>query len=296
MAGRVEELLSAVTGHAQGGGQLALVTLTMRHRRGQRLGELWDALAQAWRAATSSGSVRAALSNAVGWVRSVEATHGENGWHLHVHALVFLPAEAGPRAAEAMGRAMFSAWSARLARADLDAPLQDRGGLDVRLLALGQARDRVASYLAKSTYESVTFEVAGAARKRSRKGNRTPFGILADVVRYGEADDVGLWHEWEAASRGRRQVTWSQGLRDELHQEQERSDDELAAETDRGGVEVARLSAGQLRELVDEGRLAQLLEVVENSDVEDAYDRMARWLARMGLALPLRPAPGAAEP
>jgi len=46
----------------------------------------------------------------------------------------------------------------------------------------------------------------------------------------GDADAMTLWHEFEKASKGRRQITWSKGLRETLGLIVEKSDEEIAAE------------------------------------------------------------------
>jgi len=290
LAGRVDELLSAIDNWTAQGGRVAMVTLTMRHRVGQALSELWGRLSKAWGAASGDyRSSRDALADVDGWVRRVEATHGRNGWHLHVHALLFLRGETTEEAARSMGEAMFAAWSKRLQRDGLDAPVRHQGGLDVKLLELDQAREHVAGYLAKGTYEasSAALELAGGMAKGGRRGNRSPFEVLRDLVANGEARDLAIWREWEQASKGRRAITWRQGFRAQLLAEVEQTDEELAEDGRDEGSIVAWIEPGDWESIRDRWA-AQLLTVVEHSDVDDAYDRLARWFARRGLSPPLR--------
>ena len=134
LAGRVDELLAAIEAWVSRGGAVAMVTLTMRHRHGQALGALCDGLSDAWAAASgrNSRALRAELADVAGWVRRVECTLGRDGWHLHVHALLFLapsevPGEAASRSARSLtqtGRSMFAAWSSRLVARGFEAPEQ----------------------------------------------------------------------------------------------------------------------------------------------------------------------------
>ena len=58
-------------------------------------------------------------------------------------------------------------------------------------------------------------EVTGGHRKEGRpRGGRTPMQLLADAVETYEESALARWWEWEAASDGRRQLTWSTGRRD----------------------------------------------------------------------------------
>jgi len=53
--------------------------------------------------------------------------------------------------------------------------------------------------------------------------------VLAHLTEHGDAEDLAVWREWETASKGRRQLTWSQGIRAMAGlAEQERSDEEVA--------------------------------------------------------------------
>lgn len=267
-ASRAEEIGNAVKAWESIGGHVVMVTLTMHHRKGQTLTELWDALSYAWSKATSgrgwAEDVRCHGTWINGkfrlpWVRAVESTVGVNGWHLHVHALVFLR---GGVDADALGCAMFQRWRDALARKGLRAPVAGSGGLDVKLIE-GRAA-AMSHYLAKNQYpvnnsprlatdidnrasnaaRSAGFEVAYGAMKDGRRGNRALFQVLSDVVAHGDADDLAIWHEWETASRGRRQITWSAGFRDWLAFEVEATDDELAAEELAGDV-IATIPAAE---------------------------------------------------
>ena len=54
------------------------------------------------------------------------------------------------------------------------------------------------------------------------------FGRGVDGVIDGDPHETRLWHEFERASRGRRQMTWSKGLRDLLGLNDERTDESVA--------------------------------------------------------------------
>lgn len=255
---RSAELRDVLGAVATVGGSVHMLTFTMRHNAGQSLRELWAALSAAWRAVTSGRAVERERSRfgVLGQVRVIEATHGEHGWHLHVHALVAFDGPISREMAGELGGAMFGRWERALIRKGLAAPIEDRGGLDVRPVDLGAGSiDVVAEYLSK-----ITCEITGGPAKQGRRGNRSPFRILADALDTGLAEDCERWIEWEQVSRGRRQIAWSRGFREWAGLQAERSDDEIAAE-DKGGQDVLAVDPDAwpaLRPL-----LAELLDVAE---------------------------------
>ncbi len=83
-------------------------------------------------------------------------------------------------------------------------------------------------------------EIACGASKTARSGNLTPMAILRRFAQDGDADDLERWHEWEAASRGRQQMTYSRGLRARLRLLTQEPDNALAATADDGAEQTDR--------------------------------------------------------
>lgn len=234
MASRRLEICSAVGAWQQDGGRIGFVTLTMRHRKGQRLSTLWGALSKAWNRVTAGKGWKTdkARHGVAGWLRVVEVTHGRNGWHVHIHCLVFFePALTDPDVAGLHG-SMFGRWASGLRSAGLARPL--KVGQDAKLIA-GAADSDLARYFTKAVHggtdsERIALEFTAAQTKavRSEHGTRPVWALLDAVHLDGDADALDLWREWERASKGRRQLTWSQGLRDRLGLTAERTDEEIA--------------------------------------------------------------------
>lgn len=265
-ARRMLELSQAVEAHLATGGRLALLTVTMRHRRGQRLAKLWDGMSGSWRRFVRSGSYRRLVNRlgVEGYVRATEVTHGANGWHVHFHVLYFL----GPDEAELFGEdtvrstrnALVGLWTKAVDAQGFSAV---DAGQDFRLfLGSGEAIRAASEYLVKTVYTSrgVGAEVAGGAYKTANRGNRTPFGIAADLVAALDGDgdpdpeDVHLWAEWDKGSTGRRQLVWSRGLRERLGLEDVLTDEEAAA-AEVAGIDVLRVPPRWVRWLTRSGRL-----------------------------------------
>lgn len=383
---RAEEIGAAVRECCRRGGRVYMLTLTMRHTRRDALAELWDALSVAWRSTfggrawtgqRARSTVRRGRSvvlapvmgdaerfGVAGLVRVVEATYGRpgdggNGWHLHVHALVFsMNGLAAGLVSDFetildidvdrswLGRNVFASriyqrWSAGLVKADCRMP----GSVAVDVREIGDdGAEYVGRYLSKATYDvarRIGLEVgAGSSTKDPRvERNKTPFELLAEladsvdargfgirtprrwsVVSAGEGDwavidgntgevlnvtppgDWRAWHEWERASKGRRQITWSRRRGDpETEREDlwnavldargltsESSDEEVAA-SDVGGESLGEIPRRDwYRILVWRPELITgVLEAGENGGTE----AISRLLSACGVELVQRPPP-----
>jgi hypothetical protein len=268
----VAQVLRAV---AAENGSAALITLTMRHARGDRLSDLWDALTAAWGTVTSGrGWVTDQQTFGIlGWVRTVEVTYGAAGWHVHVHAVVALDGPTSPEMMAELGGRMFDRWERKLVKLGFSA-VADRGGLDVRPVQMtGDSIEAVADYISK-----VTHEITAPTTKEGRNGNRAPFRILLDFLATGNADDYELWVVWERTSHNRRQVTWSRTLRDWAGLARERTDEEVAAQDHHG--EDAFVLPPETWEAIRDGDVADLLDAIEEGGIEAGE----RWLRSRGLA------------
>jgi hypothetical protein len=290
-----------------------LITLTMRHTLGDRLAGLWDDLSNAWETVMRDGSYRRHREGLglVGWVRAVEVTHGwVYGWHVHAHVLVVLRGRRTQAEAEEFGELLWGPWSRYLTRKPGRAPV--RKGFDVRV---GRgASERLGEYLAKATYgddvelvehyresyEGLAAEATMSAHKHGKGDNRTPFGVLAEVLASGmtrtadgrrllaaDERDVRVWHEWEKASRGRKQLTWSRkeySLRAYAELGEEK-DDEQVAQEEIGGDDLlvlapatwraVRVRSWELLDLAEDGGLGAVVDYLDARGLEWTTGRAA---------------------
>lgn len=272
-ARRAEDIRQVIAGVDAAGGSAALVTLTLRHHRGHPLAESWDALRAAWARVVSGKAYVAEREQfgVLGWCAAAEVTYGEeHGWHPHLHVLVMLD---GPMSQELV-QELAERWHLRFERALARrgyTSLAGHGGLDARTVAM-DGSGALGTYLSK-----ISHEVTGGSVKDGRWGNRSPFALLRDGLATGLADDLEAWWQFERASHGRRQLTWSQGIRARFGVGQEQTDQEVAAE-DQGSDDLIALPAETWRAVRDVAEL--LLTVAERDGIEGA----ARWLTRRGLA------------
>lgn len=228
-AHRAGELRVAVGAHRAAGGGCYLLTLTTPHDQGDDLRHLRQAVADAWRFVCSG---RAWLRwkervGYVGTVRAAEATIGPNGWHPHLHVLVFTQAPLAEADRAAWEAWIYERWAKKIAQSGYRTPSREHG---VKL-----AESHQDDYIAKL---GLADEVASGAFKSGRDGRRTPLAVLADYERERRPRDLALWKEWCDAMRGARQMTWSKGLRDLYLAEPEATDAEVAASEERGPATV----------------------------------------------------------
>lgn len=227
-ARRSIEVEAAASRHVEQGGSLAMLTLTVRHEKRHGLVELIDGLRESWRAMQRRRRWLPVRARLVGTITSLEITVGPNGWHPHLHLLLFLDGDGGD-VLEDVETWLPQAWCDTVAvRLDV-APDLAHGS---HLMRLGAS---AAAYVTK---------IAGEATRADLKSDGSnPFGLL-DGVEDGEAQAVAQWLEYVTGTRGRRAIVWSDGLRELLLPEVEEMSDEDLAAAEVGG-ELVQLLDGR---------------------------------------------------
>lgn len=250
---RSEEIARGLTGHIAAGGGALFVTLTLPHQAADALRKTVGLVSKGFasvNAGRSYGEDRAAFG-ILGHIRAFEITHGQNGWHPHLHVVVALDQPATVDAAAALEARWQARWDRWLTGQGWPA---SRVGIGVRVERVRRDAAAVGKYLVKlqegeRLARSVGNEAARADLKSGRNGSRMPFEILADFGTDGNLADLGLWQEFQLATKGRSAIRWSKGLRDLLlADEPEQTDEEIAA-AEVGGTEIARLTPWLYRKI-----------------------------------------------
>jgi hypothetical protein len=188
---------------------------------------------------------------------------------------------------DAVAGGMFGRWSAGLVSAGLEAPRLV--GQDWHLATGDEAAGDLAEYLFKIVEQGeaarslgVELAMTQPGRSRSDLATRPVWSLLDRLVETGEAEALARWHEWEAGSKGRRQVGWSKGLRKRFAPEVEDVTDQEIADREMGSKQddVARISREGWGRLVSiPGGPCDVLEALEVEGVAG----MAEVLDRLGI-------------
>ncbi len=251
---RARVLGPQIASRLDAGWRAFFITLTVRHQRLDLLEDLFSGLSKAWAKLTSGkGWKTLTREGRPEFVRGYDLTWSpENGWHPHVHVVLLVPPSADGKK---MADGMAVRWRSMLSNLGFDALPQAQ---DVQEC---HDAEEAAAY---AVAPAAVYEATSLATKKARKGNSglTAFDILrAAVPEKGEPDPamVARWCEYIAAVKGRRQTTVSRGLTlDEdkvLIEIQEEEEAQL----------IAELGPETISELDRSRRLAELLEVVEES-------------------------------
>jgi hypothetical protein len=204
-----------------------------------------------------------------GYVTGLEVRHGENGWHIHQHILLFVDPIGS---IEPQDNQILPAYQSACVKAGLRAP--DNHGVDIR------GGDLASDYVAKYGLE---FEVTKSHIKRGKNGSRSPWDLLRDwcdgqkldtAERDGPAGEAlaetgRLFREYYEAFKGQKQLNWSRGLRDMLGLVREKSDEEIA-EIEEGPERefIGSLNRSQWRIVLQFRLVSELLESVAFHGVE----------------------------
>ncbi len=218
---RAEELRSVVARCRAEGGELYMLTLTTPHDQGDALKPLFHAVADSWRNCLQGRAWRK-LSRELGYLGFVrgsdEPTVGPNGWHPHLHVLLFFFRPLSSNELDGLKGYFYSRWVESITqRHGYRAPSPEHG------VVLTSGSD--GEYLAKL---GLADELASGLYKQAREGHRTPLQLLQDAAE-GDLEAEALWIEYYSATFRRRRLTWSQGLRKRYCPNPERSDAEIAA-------------------------------------------------------------------
>jgi hypothetical protein len=271
---RASEISEATAAWDRAGHSVYMVTLTAPHDLGDRLAPLLATVADGFRAVISGRPwirLRKQLAIA-GTIRSVEVTHGVNGWHPHLHVLLFLDRDPGAEGLATLAAHIRGRWGAFIVSQGYRPPDRHHGVVIDRCTSAAEA----GAYIAKTQDgASPGNELARADLKQGRNGHRTPLEILEAFRWTGVLEDLALWHEYEKASKGHQAITWSKGLHQLLAVE-DRSDEEVAAE-EVGGEIVALIAAETWREVTRiPGLPAHLLDEAERGGAPGIKAALAR--------------------
>lgn len=278
-AERAREITKAVEVHHKAGGSILFVTLTIRHKKADPLKQSLNAVLGSWKKLLQGGAwVGTKRSEGMksrygvtGYVRSTEVTYGCNGWHPHIHALIFTARSLSDMEVAAFGDETHTRWARYAKKATGRTPNREHGTDVQRVDNDGKVLGKYLSKLQdegknKTEKWDASAELARADVKRGRDDHFVPAELLESETDLPAPQRRRLWAEYVEGTRGRRAITWSRGLK-ELYEVTEKSDDEIIDDTESAPVRWLADGLGYDRiRRSDSNLLAVVLEAAERDD------------------------------
>lgn len=223
ITGRAAEVTKAV--QWWGMDRVVLLTLTIRHQEGEDLRKLRSGLIKCWAELQQSrwwrGSKREEYSDGIKaeigvrhMIRVQEVTHGQHGWHPHLHVALFC--DSAESADDPILLAELQARWLLIVRKRLGPNhTPNDHGVDL-------SPCRREDYISK-----LGLELAFTPAKWGK--GRTQWNLMGDLSAHHREEDAALWREYCDAYKGCQQLRWSDGLK-KLALIEEQPDETLAAE------------------------------------------------------------------
>lgn len=280
---RADEMRQAMREAENRGLHVSLLTLTVKHGVGDQISDLLPQLGKAQVSFWGRRFVKDTFSSfgLVGRVRSLEVTYGSSGWHPHVHILIFTERKI-PKAAK---KSLAVQWQKSCLSAGLSKPTLENG-LDIRNgEAAGEYICKFADDSKLKTTKSgdaVTWDAADemtkSQSKQGRQGNITPFDMLR-LIQCPDTNEAqrkfyrARFEDYAKAFKGRRQLVWSRGLRDEFGLGADLSDEQLVKEMREETSVVVLIDREEMKQLNNRELRATALTLAENGGI-DAVSRL----------------------
>jgi len=266
---RAAEVLTAVRWHTLTCGVecAALLTLTVRHGFGSDLGALRSGVAKAWRRVQAGKAWRDWKAYDVGFVgsiRALEVTHGENGWHPHLHIVLLTS-----RPLSDADRGWLSRrWQRAVLRSlGPDHVPDDLHGCDLRPC-------HAADYLQK-----LGLEVSPPEKAARGELHRTPLQLLTALAYDGDLDALKLYQTYVKGMKRARMLTWSVKLKRDAGV-LDRTDEEIVEGADEPEEHVVTIKGEAWDELRDVPGIKSTILALAESGPPDV---VRRWLGRLAL-------------
>jgi hypothetical protein len=219
----------------------SLITNTFSHGQGDNLRDLFQRQAAALKIYRTSRAYLREMKRIgyVAMVRSLEITHGQNGFHPHTHEVQFHRETLSEDDAKWFRFRLAETWIHACAKAGLFKP-----GIDNEIAFMQRSIDvrhhfTAGDYLAKqddSKSWTPAHEIAKSSSKQGRRSGVHPFQL---AIR-GNPGDPELFIEYARATKGKRKLMFSPGLKAKAGL-QEVSDEQIASEERDLGHHLANL-------------------------------------------------------
>ena len=229
------------------------MTLTIRHGMGDDLKKILGGLLKAYEG-LSSGHWAQRVHKMIGYIgtiRVLEVTHGSNGFHPHIHVLIFV--QRGVTTAKEIEELYAEKWIDRCRKKGLPEPVRE---IACHVQGGKYADDYVTKW-------GMIDEMVRGHQKEGKVGGRTPWQLLRDSMD-GDKRAGELFLIYGDAFFGKRQLSYSTGLREKLLLPKELSDEEIVNAPETNDSQILEVLDGMAIEaLVEQRLLSQVLDMAE---------------------------------
>ena len=257
---RRPEVQKAIDWGKEQGYAVVMVTFTFPHKSFQTLSELLSRQTDAFKRLRKGRPWDAMKATAgfKGLIRSLEVTHGANGWHPHTHELWFLDSSS-----EGLQSTLAKLWVSACAKAGL-VDLTDEKLVEAFMEHGVDVKEGVTcgDYLAKqddSRRWGFAEEITKATSKSGRAKGVHPHHFL---VRKAKGDRQ-RYVEYVQGMKGKRQLFWSHGLKAKVGVD-EVSDEVLADESQEAAELLGMLTPEDWKVVRGNDARAELLDAAED--------------------------------
>ena len=263
---RRKELSSAVAGWM---GSVILVTFTMSHSNAEPLKSVLNSLLTAHRD-LKSGNWFKEMSDYFGWngsVKALEITHGKNGWHPHIHELIFLTNKPNEDTLKRLEIAITGRWRHCLKKISKFASVERGVTLKTGDNAVGDYVSKFGDTKIKQDW-TLSHEMTKQIVKRGKNDGQSPMQLLYDYM-LGDKMSGKLWQEYAIVCKGKHQLVWSRGMRDILKIGSEQTDEEIGEKLPNDTYLLASLTRGQWYDVLSHNAVGSILLAAETKTEED---------------------------
>ena len=254
--------------------KVIMITFTFSHTIADNLPDLLSKQREAFKR-LRSGNVWTLFKNRVGFeglVRSLEVTHGKNGWHPHTHEAWVVDSSVDT---EELRDWIASRWFKICSKLDL---VGDSPSAFIKRSVDIQDNCHASDYLAKqddSRHWGADRELAKASSKLGKAKGSHPFQLLTD---YAEGDKKAgkTYLDFVFAMRGKAQLFWSHGLKAKV-QIEELSDEELAEQQTDEADKLALLTSKDWAVVLRNRGVSDILDAAENGGTQAINALIAHW-------------------
>ncbi len=273
---RKVELQGAIAAAKAMGWEVYLVTLTAPHRLGDDLKLKIDLMEKAARKLSSdrAGVAFRKLIGLEGTVRAWENTHGENGHHPHFHFLYFINPKGyhvGPKEVEF---GLCRLWQNACVKVGLPCP-SDAHGCRV------DGGERAANYVSKGNWGLESEMTKGFIKSSKTKEGRSMSDLLRAVLAdKSDKQSAAIFIEYAEAFTGKKQLSWSVGLKKRLAVVDLTDEEINQVEADDTPQCLARFTDNEWRAIYrtrSESALLDLAEKAPHVVPEFVRDLVERW-------------------